>query len=267
MIRSGISSLSDLPMIFWRNVVTADIVSAESDPDFPDTNVANPSTALKWKHDAVDSPESAIEYFRIDVSAADTINYVAIAGHNFSSGGVAVGLQVATGPGSPIPDGETLFEPQIPDDDSPLIFVFADLNIEDIRIVLVTGTSPAEMAVVYAGEYTVLEEGIQETHVPLPLAAVNEVLAGKSQNGAFLGKIVTSSELVSPATISNLSPDWVRDELMPFLDFAAEFPFFWAWSPLTYPDETAFAWLDNDPQPSFDVDGYASVDLSMRGLT
>jgi hypothetical protein len=62
-----------------------------------------------------------------------------------------------------------------------------------------------------------------------------------------------------------MSKTWIRSDLMPMLNFAAEYPFFYIWSPLTYPDETAFAWLENDPQPSFDIDGYGAVSLSMRG--
>jgi hypothetical protein len=51
-----------------------------------------------------------------------------------------------------------------------------------------------------------------------------------------------------------------------FLDFASEFPFFYAWSPDTYPEETAFSFLSNDPVPVFDIDGYASIDLDMKGI-
>jgi len=270
----GTITLSDLPIICWRDVVTVVNVSAESDPDFPASNVANPSTALKWKHDATESPESAIEYFRIDVSGAQTINYVAIAGHNFSTAGVAVGLEIATD-SSPIGGGGGVITPFVPNDNSPIIFLFTSpdaespmsaSNIEDLRIILVTGTSPAEMAVVYAGEYTVFEQGIQADHTPLPLAEEREIVSGRSENGAFLGRITISSQARSNASFANLSKAWVRAQLMPFLEFAAENPFFYAWSPLTYPEETGFAWLQNNPLPTFDIDGYAAVDFDMAGI-
>lgn len=265
MIRSDGITLTDIPIICWRNIVTADIVEAESDPDFPASNVTNPSTALKWKQDTTDSPQSATEYFRIDVSQADPVSYVAIAGHNFGSQGIAVGLEVASF-NSPLGGAASLFDPQIPDDDSTIIFLFTLQEAEDLRIILVQGSAAPEMAVVYAGAYTALAEGIQADHTPLPLANVSDILTGRSENGEFLGRIVTSQQLISTASIANLSKAWVRSELMPFLEFADEFPFFWAWSPLTYPDETAFAWLDNDGQPSFDIDGYAAVDLAMKGI-
>ena len=263
-----------LPIICWDNLVTSTNVYAEADPDFPVSNVANPSTSLKWKHDTTDSPVSAIEYLTIDVSQA-RVNYVAIAGHNFGTAGVAVGLELASWD-SPLGGGESLFEPQIPEDDSPLIFLFQGSNVggdspyiaevESIRIVFVPSATAAEAAVIYAGEYTQLAEGIQAEHTPLALASVSEVVSGKSENGAFLGRVVLSQGLVSQATIANMDRDFVREELIPFLANAAEFPFFWLWSPSSHPDEVAFAWLENDPQPSFDIDGYVSIDLQMRGI-
>lgn len=261
-IETGLD-IGDLPVACWRNVVTATNVSAESDPDFPASNAANPSTALKWKHDAVGSPVTATEYFRVDVS--ESINYVAIAGHNFGSAGIGVGLEL-TSFTSPLGGGQSIFEPRVPDDDRPIVFLFQDQEVEDIRIILLTTATPAEIAVVYAGEYTQFEEGIQPDHTPLPLARVSEVVSGKSENGAFLGRIITNEGLASTATIANLSKSFARDELVPFLEFASEFPFFWLWSPETYPEDSAFAWLENDPQPVFDIDGYVSIDLAMRGL-
>jgi hypothetical protein len=147
-----------------------------------------------------------------------------------------------------------------------LIFLFTTQEIEEVRIILVTGNAPAEMSVVYCGEYLVMPEGIQGDHTPLPLAYETDTATGKSESGAFLGRIMKNSGFVSPATISNMSKDFVRSDLMPFIVFAQENPFFWAWSPNTYPNETAYAWLENDARPVFDIDGYASVDLQMRGV-
>jgi hypothetical protein len=257
-------TVTDVPIIGWNNVVTSSNVFAESEADYPASNVANPSTALKWVHETSGSPVSATEYFTIDTAQSDSINYVAIAGHNFSSGGIAVGLEFASF-NSPLGGAESIFEPQIPADDSPLIFLFSQREIEGVRIILTTTSTAAEMAVIYVGEYMEMEEGIQADHSPLPLANAYEIMSGRSENGQFLGRLVLSHQYQSSATFSNMSKAWIRSDLMPFLNFAAENPFFYLWSPLTYPDETAFAWLDNDPQPIFDIDGYGSVDLSMRG--
>jgi hypothetical protein len=175
---------------------------------------------------------------------------------------------------SPPGGGESIFEPQIPVDDSPIVFLFEgestsdgspESEVEGINILFVPTGTAAEAAVIMAGLYTQLPEGIQAEHTPLYLARNSEAVAGKSENGTFLGRIITSEWLESSATIANMDRDFVREELIAFLAYASEFPFFWLWSPEDYPLEAVFAWLENDPQPSFDIDRYASIELQMRG--
>jgi hypothetical protein len=262
-LETGVT-LTDLPILFWDNVVTETNVAAESDPDFPASNVANPSTFLKWKQDITESPISATEYFTIDTSQAHPISYVAIQGHNCASAGIAVGLELQSY-GSPIGSAESVFAPTIPANDGPLIFMFSEREVEGVVITFTTTATPAEMAVVYVGAYTVTEEGIQESYAPLPLARISDFVTGMSESGQFLGRITLSSQLESSATIANFSREWARDELVPFLENAELYPFFFVWSPLTYPNETAFAWLSSDPVPSFDVDGFGTITLDMQG--
>jgi hypothetical protein len=267
--------ITNLPIIFWRNVVTTTNVTTDSeDPDFPVTNVANPSLGLKWKQDFTDSPTAMPDYIRVDTSEAGPINYVAVAGHNLGTQHATIAVEgvYISGAASPhdSPTESEFVTGYRPTDDGPIIFVFEETEGADIRLRLEqspSNTTPMELAVLYVGKCTVLPEGIQADHTPLPLGRVNDNVLGMSENGSFLGRIVTGSWVASNATISNLSKTWVREELLDFLEFAAEFPFFWAWSPLTYPSETAFAFLANDPSPSFDIDGYAEIDLDMKGLS
>lgn len=260
-------TLTDLPIICWDNVVTTSNVAAESETGFPDTNVANPSTSLKWKLETSDSPVTAMEYFRVDTTSARTINYVAIAGHNFSSANLQVGLELASY-NSPVGTAEVVFEQAVPSDDGPLVFIFADREVEEVRISITTGATAPEIAVIYVGTYTQLDEGIQPSYSPLVMARVSDVVSGRSENGQFLGRIVTGSQLQSTVSLANMESTFFIDEMLPFMSFAVDNPFFWLWMPSTFQDENgaAFAWLASDPIPSLDVDGYYSLDLDMRGI-
>jgi hypothetical protein len=40
-------------------------------------------------------------------------------------------------------------------------------------------------------------------------------------------------------------------------------PFFFAWSPLTYPDEVGYAWVTNDPQPQIN-EPTGEIDISLQ---
>lgn len=267
---------TDLPIIFWRNVITASLLTTNSqDPNFPVTNVANPSLGLKWKQDFTGSPLQGSNLINVTFPANQgPINYIALAGHNLGTIGALIALSGESGAGAGSPlhqDSPSLAEfvtGYTPTDDSPIIFMFAEVENTNLHVVInnPAATTPVEVAVVYAGRATVLSEGIQADHTPLPLAKRNNVVLGQSENGSFLGRLVLGDWAESSATISNLTKDWVREELLDFLDFASSAPFFYAWSPVTYPDEVAFAFLDNDPLPVFDIDGFATVDLAMKGI-
>jgi hypothetical protein len=267
--------ITDLPILFWNNLVTTSNVTTPQgtdDPDFPITNVANASLGSKWKQDFTDSPVTMPDTISIRTEDLGPINYIAIAGHNFGSAGATVALEGTSEPSGSSPDvsspeeGEWITGFQ-PTDDSPLIMMFGEVETDFIRLRLQTnGVTPLEAAVIYVGRATVMDEGIQADHTPLPLAKSRKSVIGQSENGSFLGRIILGEGVQSTATFSNLESPWVRDELIPFLEHAAEFPFFYAWSPLTYPDEVAFAWMDGDPVPSFDIDGYASISFDMKGI-
>jgi hypothetical protein len=275
-------SFTNLPIIFWKNAVTATNVSTlqgQSDPDFPVANVANPSLSLKWKQDFTDSPVQSPCFIIVDFSSTfGPINYVAIAGHNLGTIGASIGL---FGDGNPSgdspaatasPSSQEWVTGFVPEDDSPLVIMFGEIEAQPgdrHRAVLVLGnqsSTPMEIAVVYVGYATVLEDGIQADHTPLPLATVHDVVTGQSENGSFLGRIQIGQWQESTATIANMDTDWARDNMLPFMEHAAEEPFFWAWSPGNYPEEVSFAWLTNDPQLVFDIDGYVSIDLGMKGI-
>lgn len=266
-------TISDVPLLFWHNLVTINNITTDSqDPDFPVTNLANPSLSLKWKQDFTDSPLAQPDTITVRTDDLGPINYIAIAGHNFGSTGSTIAVEGTSEPSGSSPDLSSPAEGEwitgfIPSDDSPLILMFGEVETEVVRLRFVNPSStPLEIAVMYVGKATVMEEGIQADHTPLPLAITRDRVAGQSENATFLGAVITGEWMQSTASFANMSADWTREELVPFLEFASENPFFWAWQPESYPDEVAFAWMTESPQPVLDIDGYFAIDLPMRGL-
>lgn len=79
------------PVVGWRNSLTTSNVSADfSDVNFPVTNVANPSTYLKWK-----STSLLIQHLTVALGTPTAIDYFAVAGHNFGTGHVAASVEGA----------------------------------------------------------------------------------------------------------------------------------------------------------------------------
>src|SRR5262245_55106545 len=87
--------VTNLPLIFWRNVVTISNVTTDNeDPDFPVTNVANPSLGLKWKQELTGSPVVMPDYITVTIpEGSGPINYIAIAGHNFGTAGAHIAIE------------------------------------------------------------------------------------------------------------------------------------------------------------------------------
>jgi hypothetical protein len=248
----------DNPLFGYHNVVTSSILSTISeDADFPVTNLANPSTALKWV-----ASSAALQAVTIDVSGLGEIDYVGIAKHNFDIAGTSLILMESTGSQG----FAEIASSDAPTDDSPIIFRFAPKEVDQIRLVISAGSVAVEAAVLYAGLIIQMQQGIQAEHVPLPRAYIQDVVNGRSESGNFLGRIVTGARFASTASFANIEQDWYFDNLHPIALEGYQDPFFWVYFPEDRPEETAFAWMVNDPQPSEDLEHTVAFDFDMVGV-
>lgn len=252
---------NNLPIIGYQNVGQS--ISTDSENlNFPATNMANPSTFLRWEG-LVSSPAET-EHILMNISVTDPLDYVGVARHNFGSAGIAVSVE--GNDGSSPATWTQLTPPTIPSDDAPLIFRFTPQSFSQLRIVLESGSEAPTAAVVYAGKLLVFEHGIQGDYTPLPFARTHNIITGRSENGNYLGRIQTRSSLESNASIQFLTPPFYRAEVDPFLAVQADTPFFFAWAPDDFPEEVSFAWLTNDPMPQFDENGFVGLQFDMTGI-
>ena len=128
---------------------------------------------------------------------------------------------------------------------------------------------PPEAAVIYVGELLVLERSIKidTGHVPITFGRRTNIVNGMSETGNFLGRIVLGEHRTSKAQFAWFTSAFYRSDIDEFLEAAQEAPFFWAWNPLEYPDETGYVWLINDAEPEVDpVTRRIALELEMRGV-
>jgi hypothetical protein len=120
---------------------------------------------------------------------------------------------------------------------------------------------------VYAGKLLILQRRIYVGHSPITYAKKTRVATGRSENGQLLGRIVLSESSQTVVELPHLTPDWFRTYMTPFLDFAKEFPFFFAWRPSTYPNEVGYAWMLNDPAMTNQLgNGFVKTSLELGGI-
>lgn len=265
------SADAGLPVIGWHNIVnTGNIDTTTEDADFPASNLASPSTYLKWKG-GINTAQ--IEVITIDISTPTSIDYFAIAKHNFGTIGARLTVEINTNdsPDWVMLDYEDNSPPGVfPDDDCPLIFRFTPTTITGIRLTVNGGSDIPEAAVVYVGRLLQVERSIKVDvdHKPLPLGRRTKIVSGMSESGNFLGRVVLHQFNESVAEFSHITPDWYRANFDPFVLSAQELPFFIAWNPSEYPEDVGFAWLTSDPEPEVAPSTRRmSVDLNMRGIS
>lgn len=250
------------PLVGWRNYVTfAGLTADSSQASYPVTNLANPSTHRGWRSDSL--LEQLVTVANIDAA----VDYVAIARHNFGTGGIEVSVEAITAdPGAVWTE---VFAGVLLADDTPAIFRFASGNYVSVRLRLVPTATKPQCAVLYVGSLTALKPGVAPGYVPLPRAKNHTAYNGQSEAGEYLGTIISGASLASTAQIADMDPDFYADEVADFIARANERqPFFFAWSPEDYPTEVAYAWLSASVQPTIARStGNINLNLPMAGLT
>lgn len=247
------------PRIGWRNFVTATNVSAdEQADDEPVVNIANPATYLTWRGET-----TAQQAVTVSLESATDVNYFALAKHNLGSTGASLTFQYSTN-GSSWTD---ITNPQVLNSDFVVIHEFDTVFARFFRLLIVPGTAPPAIAVLYIGTTLVLQRRIYVGHTPLPYGRSTTVSTGRSESGQFLGRVLRREFLESSVSLQNLTPAWYRSYLDLFVQAARTKPFFWAWRPQSYPNETGYAWLTDDVKVSNQrANGMMQASWSMQGV-
>jgi hypothetical protein len=260
-VLSGVDDYATInnPIIGYDNIVElTNVLASSEDVDFPATNVANPATDLIWKAASI-----ATVTFDVTNTNVDDIDYVGVVGHNFSSGGIAVKVQVDTGSG--YVDYTTA---QIPADDGPIIFRLpVIMNAASVRLHMASGSAIPQFAVMYVGRSVIVQRRLYVGHRPINMARSVAVVNGISQTGNYLGAVIVGEVRENSIDLSNMSPGWYRLVLDPFIAVCKSTPFFFAWRPGDYSDEVGFCWVINDPQPENQrANGMMSISIDLRGI-
>jgi hypothetical protein len=234
----------DHPLIGWHNVVTStNIVADTEEVNYPASNLANPDTHLEWR--AEDDSE---QYLTVTTGYVDQIDYVAIAKHNLSSGSIPISIGYFDTSSPPV--WTELVEEVMLSDDGPALFRFEAQSLATVKIKLGSGTTEARIAVVHVGKLLVIERKVYAGHISITDGIKVNVANGRSESGNFLGRIILGQWRETTVPLAQISPDWFRTTMRPFLKDGRDKPFFFAWRPETYPMEVGYGWLIEDPTPT-----------------
>jgi hypothetical protein len=260
VVLSQLPDEADCGVIGFHNLLTASNVEADSElSTFVAANLANPITSLLWQSDSL-----AEQYVTVTLNTEIEIDYVGIARHNLGSGRTIVELE-----GRTAVDGawERIVD-AAPSDDRAIIFRFTPQSYYQVRLKLTpTLTTKPIISVVYVGRLLVLQRRVYAGHTPAIFGRKDNILNGVSMNGQFLGRVLLSESLETNVDLVNLTPVWYREQFEPFVKACRELPFFYAWRPSSYPQETAYGWFTSTPRPSnAQPNNFMSVSFDLEAI-
>lgn len=248
----------------WTRDLTISAVTATSEnTTAPRDAPLRPDTGEYWE------PTALPATWTVDLGTSRDIDYVGLVGR-FGSVGAAVLVETSDGSvaGSPAEQVWTTFASALmPAGDAPLLFLDASRVARYLRLTFTGSGSMPRLAVCYAGEILAMPRPVYGGHAPMPLQRQTVLYNGLSRGGQFLGQAFRRHGVAGGAQYRHLDPDFVRDELDPFIEAARQYPFFWAWRPADYPLEVAYAWCPEDIRPSnMGVRELMQVAWNMQGI-
>ncbi len=256
------------PMIGYRQLLTlASLSSDEAAAGFPVTNLANNSTAEKWKAET-----DTEQYITAFLSSPQAFDYVGLAAHTLGSTGTVVQVQISD-------DGdawEDIGPDFLPGDDSPIMVRFPSTTRQWVRLKLTPDTDPPAIGILYIGQLLILQRNIYVGFTPMTYDYTNVISTGISESGQFLGAIARRANPGCTIPQKNLTAAWFRTNMAPFLRAATgtgadryRQPFFFAWRPTDYPSEVAFGWIPEGATPTVSnarPNGMMDATVPMQGI-
>ena len=245
--------VGNLGIIGSDNVVTFDSISATSElATNPITNAANPATSFTWI-----ASSDADQTITI-ASDGQEVDYVGIARHNLNQFGAEIRIQF---------DGQTVIDWSPVADSQSLLYLVNKAAPTSITIGIRDVTTSAKVAVIYVGKAIRLQRGIYVGHTPITYGRNRTTVNGVSENGQYLGEIVTRETSSTNVDLKNLTAAWYRETLDPFFAEKPRRPCFWAWRPKDYPAEVGFCWVEGNPQPSNQrSNGMMQIGWAFKGI-
>lgn len=240
----------------WQNILrTADVTFTSETTEHPASNVVNPSTSFYWQADSTDQQD-------ITIQVGADIDYIGIARHNFGPDAEIRIAFVVNGYEFSVYNWDTPPSRQIQ------LYLFNPWYADEVLVQIRGNDVPPLLGVVYAGLSTKLQRKIYVGHTPITYGRDVVTVGGYSENGQYLGELIRREGRSTNLSLQNLTPDWYREELDPFIAQRPRFPAFFAWRPGQYQAEVGYVWLTGSPRPvNQRSNGMMSIDLQLEGIT
>jgi hypothetical protein len=191
-------------------------------------NLIDKRTYTLWKAASVGT-----KYITIDCTTAQTVDAVAIAGHNLKTADAIIGVQSSD-------DNANWTTRQVnfkAASNAPVMKIFTAASARYWRVYITTTSVIPYMGVLFLGEYLEMERWMDA-----PYDAYNETsnaTIAESESGNLLGVLTSYVGKLIQARFSYITTGWYRYTFKNVWDTYIKYyyPFFWAWDIENHPDE------------------------------
>lgn len=240
------------PIILWDNILAKKTLTASSEASgFPIENIFDWREWTYWK-------ASSGGLITIDFdSDFETVNILAISGHNFGSGASSIGariqIQQSTSSGFMIYD---ILGNYYPIDDEPFYFEFTQATKEYIRIEITDMDDPPYIAVAYMGDKMELPVGPEFSWDPDMQNTKAE--KHKSYSGKVIATTVAIHQREVEVPFKRIPQSFVTSDLLPFLQthYKEMQPFFFIPDPGDFWDDDKIYFLTPPDNPEISLPMY-----------
>lgn len=249
----------DHPRILYDDIIRI-ATSVEASSEQVGFEVENALDYLTWDFwKPTTAPSTTPATITVTLDEAAPVDYVLLAAHTLGSTGNSVTISYWDGAAWVVIDEAS------PGSDKVLVFLFNEAFSNKYQLKIQGGSIPS-VGVFMLGKALAVERKLYKGHIPITLSKRTVRLPNKSEGGQWLGTSIRREGAGTTITFSNLSSDWVRAKLEPFIEAARTYPFGWVWRPEDFPAEVAYCTTTDDIRPlnsgprdkmsvSFSVDG------------
>lgn len=239
------------PRLLWNSISRRGTVAVSTEAaGYAGVNAASAITTTRWKPTAIPAN------WTLTFDTTEIISAVAIDTHTLGSNNCKVAVQEWTGAAwSEVVSAS-------PTNDEPIAFLFEARELDRIRVNVTLGTIPS-IAVIHCSEALELPQKVyMGAATPIDMALVTEFDTNVTTKGQYAGRSVLYSKNDNSFQVSHLRESWVRDNLMPFIKDAREYPYFLLERPYSHPTALSYRWREGDITPSrMGITNHMQVDL------
>ncbi len=146
---------------------------------------------------------------------------------------------------SEVPQDRPGFGLPFQDDDRPIMRLVEPTTATRFRLRMV-GPEVPTVGVIRIGKALEMQRPLYGGHNPISLARNTVVRPNVSERGQWLGRSIVRAGARGSWMWNNLTAEWVRRYLAPFITAARTSPFFILWRPETFPAEAGYCWTTGD---------------------